>query len=146
MAIYIRTNDSRQYDFLTMRTVEGGSLLDEPAAVEEALTTPGVDGMRWRIESYQHRPVVVETVAALVNYSSAVEQARVYLKAVGKLASVFMTIGSSSLSFSNVHVVDVRPIPRNGKPIGGGASNDSEAHVVALWTLQLTSFALSDTE
>lgn len=146
MSAYIKTDDGRKFDFLTLRTVDGGFLFDEPAAVEEELTTPGVDGKRWRIESYQHRPVVVETLAALVNFTSAIAQARVYHKAVGRLASVYVGIGSGSEQFTNVHVLDVRPIPRPGKPVGGGASTDSEAHVIALWTLQLTSFALSDIE
>jgi len=144
MAINIRTDDGRRFTFLTMRTVEGGFLLDEPAAVEEELTTPGVDGKRWRIESYQHRPVVVETVAAVTDFFSATEQCRQYLKAVGQLAKV--TLSDLDLVFDSVHVLDVRPVPRPGKPVGGGASSDSDAHVVALWTLQLTSFAPSAVE
>ena len=146
MANRILTDDGRTFNFLTMRTIEGGFLLDEPAAVEEELTTPGVDGKRWRIESYQHRPVVIETVAALTDFYSAVQQARQYHKAVGKLATVNLTSGDEDYVFESVHIVDVRPIPRPGRPVGGGASASSEAHLVALWTLQLTSFGFSDTE
>ncbi len=144
MATFIRTDDGRKFDFLTFLTVEGGFLLDEPAAVEEELTTPGVDGMRWRIESYQHRRAVIQTVAALVDFPSAIHQGREYLKAVGRLATV--SPGITGLSFSNVHVVDVRPTPRPGPPVGGGASSDSTAHILALWTLQLTGFSPSPNE
>jgi hypothetical protein len=146
MATYLKTDDGRKFDFLTLRTLDGGFLLDEPAAVEQALTTPGVDGMRWRIESYQHRTVVVETVAALVDFYSAVQQARQYHKAVGRLAKVNVTVGTTDHTFENVHVVDVRPIPRIGKPVGASASASSEAHLLAAWTLQLTSFPFADDE
>jgi hypothetical protein len=146
VATYLKTDDGRKFDFLTLRTLDGGFLLDEPAAVEQALTTPGVDGMRWRIESYQHRTVVVETVAGLTDFYSAIQQARQYHKAVGRLAEVNITSGTTDHKFDSVHVVDVRPIPRPGKPVGGGASSDSDAHLVAIWTLQLTSFAFAENE
>lgn len=148
-AARIITSGGLTFNFLSMTTISGGFLLEFPATEVEELTTPGVDGARWRTVSLQHRKVIVQTVSEYTLFTDATFAASTMVEISG-LVDVEISAGNSGSGYNvkrkNVHVGPVFATPRIGQPVGGGASASSGAHVIAEWTLQLTKFDPSTTE
>jgi hypothetical protein len=134
---------SEVFSFLVART-DAGHLLDQCSIEEEILETEGVDGARWRTIRLRHREFQITTVTGCSTFADAVISAKSYLKAKGKLCSYTNSAGGVSYSYQNLHILDVAPVPTAGTVTGGGASTGLQAHIVTVWTVIPTNFAVSD--
>lgn len=131
------------FTFIIART-DAGHVLDQAWIDEEPLETPGVDGSRWRSVRLRHREFKITTVTACASFSDAVISAKSYLRAKGRNCTYTNQAGGVSYAYSNLHVLDVEPVPTPGAVVGGGASSGSEAHVVTVWTVIPTNFTTAD--
>jgi hypothetical protein len=132
------------YTFLTARTVGGGFFRsDAPVVVEEELTTPGVDGRRWRTQSRQFPTITVETVSGCTNFAEAVDKSTAYGKLVGTLVDISITADGVPFVFNKVHVASVVGEPRRGDVSGADAGTPATAYVYSTWTFVETEFATS---
>ncbi len=128
------------YTFLTAAVVEGGFLFQTPEVVEEKLTTPGVDGSRWRTVSNQMLPASIDAVSEALSFLNAVSAASAFRFMKGELVPVVWTTGGYTYRYKDVHVSDVQCKPTAGAVVGGGASSSAVAHVRTLWILEATDF------
>lgn len=134
------------YTFLSFSILAGGFPSRRPMVVEEEILSPGVSGRRWRTVYEQHPAVTAETVSEASDFQHASAVAEAMRKAKGETATLSVTVDGISYRFKNVHISDVAPIPRSGAVVGGGATANTNGHVVCRWTFELTEFELSDTE
>lgn len=106
---------------------------------EESLTTPGVDGTRWRVMFRQYEPTQLYTVVDCGTYAIGILYKQIIEKLKGKLVTVKLDISGVSYSFQNVHVEAVGATVFPGPAVGNGATGT--AHIVAVWSLVPTDFA-----
>ena len=130
------------FSFLTFLS-ETGFLLSTATVEEEVIETPGVDGHRWRTIFKQFTPTTVETLVACASFGDAVITANNYRKAKGGLCTITLTGGGRTEIFRDVHISDVRPVPRAGQVTATEASANNQAHVYCQWTFELSEFAPS---
>ena len=146
MAVTTIQTPDRSYTVLTMRDLNGGFLFTNPQAEIEILTTPGVDGRRYREASHMFGEVQVETIIDCPSYATAVDTANSYRLAVGQYANIHHPAGDRTFIFRDVYVLGVVPQPRPGSTVAASANPGNEAHVYAVWTLELSEFSASESE
>ncbi len=122
-----------------------GFIPDKPRRIQEPLTDPGVDYMRWRDVQTIYDPFVLDTTEEASSYTSGESKLRSYMAAVTKFADLSYTAGGVSRTFRKVKVESIANHPRSpqsilfaGKLDGYGSSSGSTAVLMARWTLRLT--------
>ncbi len=128
------------YTFLSAQATEGGFLYATSERAEEKLTTPGVDGARWRTVSEQMLPATLDCVAESLSFQDAVARGDAYRNLKGTLVAVSWTAGGFTYRYKDVHVADVQAKPVMGVVVGGGASTSAVAHVRVSFVLENTDF------
>jgi len=102
---------------------------------EEELTTPGVDGRRWRTVFDQAAPFTLDTIQDCATYSAAMTLAETYHRTRGRLITLTATIGGTTRTFSRLHILDVTVRATPARTVGSGVLAGATAAVVATWTL-----------
>ena len=125
-------------NFLCART-EAGSPLDVAIQSAEEMTTPGVDGRRWRTVNRQHSEYILTTVTECTNYADAITKRKSVEAMTNKIATLQINIGGQSLNFEDVHVNAVRGICVPGPVIAVGSTGGT-AHLICEWSLVDTVF------
>lgn len=105
---------------------------------EEELTSPGVDGKRWRTIFDQIPQLVVEGAwTAVSTHSAACDLADQMRSAMGRQGLLIIVSGGTRSIRLNVHVTAVRPIVNPGVIVGPGVSTGA-ASVMSTWTFDIT--------
>lgn len=133
------TLDGRQwqFNFVTASTPEG-AIVNMNMAEEEELTTPGVDGMRWRLRHFQYQPFTLQTTQDFANEAdTAIAQAYCRL-AVGRTGTLSLGFRGFVRTWNYVHIAGCMPKIVPGPLFGIGATSGSAMTIVATWTLRLT--------
>ena len=132
-AAYITHPTYGTWGFASMLTPTGWPI-DQANAVEEELTSPGVDGKRWRTSSVQETEIQITSLSDFTSYDLAIVAARTYLKMKsGDPVLILVTIRGVNYRFRNVHILDVMPRAVPGTVVGADATANSVAHVVTEW-------------
>lgn len=135
VATIVCSNPNSSVEFLIARTQTGWPI-DQREIDEEELRSKGVDGRRWRDESYQQMPFDMETVQDYSAYVTGVIYARTYKFLKGKIVKLSVTIDARPYNFNYVHVLGVTPRVVKGQAFGTGALGASGGCIVyATWSL-----------
>lgn len=119
-------------------TSQTGWPIDVATVVEEELTSPGIDGKRWRTQMHQHTEIQMNTLADATSWDLAKQQAQLYLQAVtGDPVTLTSTIAGTTYRWRNVHILGVQPLVAPGGCFGAGAASGSAAHIIGTWRLIL---------
>lgn len=126
------------FSFDTFPTVDGYPSF-EPEIVEEEMTSPGIDGKRWRTVFSQYPPVIVDDAnpawTAVSNHILAATLADTMRKAKGRFGLLTVLSGGTRTIKMNVHISAVRARVNPGVIIGPGISGS--ASVASSWTLDV---------
>jgi hypothetical protein len=124
------------YPFNVART-SPGSVLSRTYVELEELTTPGVDGRRWRQLRNYFPNFTMETWADYSSYALAVDDCRGYWLAQGQFVTLtWASAGAGVVGvYFQVKVLDVQAQVMAGVLNGFGASATSAAIIHANWTL-----------
>lgn len=139
-AMTIQGAGGNPFSFLTALATKGGFLFHAPMVDEEILSTPGVDGRRWRTRFLQMGPAEITTSSDAASWSSAVFLAEDYRALKGSLVAVTWTAGGTAYTYKKAHVSEVDATPVAGTIVGGGASGSATAHVITKWVIEATDF------
>jgi hypothetical protein len=123
--------------FLTVLT-DTGMMEDEPIVESEELTTPGVDGRRWRTVFKQYPQFQLYATSDAATYDAAIELKRKAARFVQSLGTLKMTLDTVTYQAKKVHIDGVIATCVPGPATGAGAAG--LAHVVFVWKLTLTEF------
>jgi len=123
--------------FLAART-DRGHLNDSIVPQQEPLTTPGVDGVRWRLVFNQYERTELYTVVDATNFADAIKKKKLAEEFNGALCRVDLVSNSVEYTNRNVHVEAVRATIFPGPAVGEGATGT--AHLVILFSLMPTEF------
>jgi hypothetical protein len=140
------TTPDHFFDFLTVRELDGGFAFSQPLAQIDELTTPGVDGKRYRESSHLFGPLRFETLVDCSNFKAAVDLGNLYRSAVGQYVLLNIQAGGSGFVFDDAYVSAVTVSPRAGQTTGADATAGNTAHLIAVWTVELSEFAASENE
>lgn len=132
------TSQSRGSLLLLVARTPRGFINDTLVAQEEALTTPGVNGVRWRIVFYQVEKTELYTVIDCATYADAVLKKGIAEDMAGQLVNLSIDIDGVNYRFRQVHVDSVLAVAFPGPAVGNGATGT--AHLVATFILTPTSF------
>jgi len=132
------TSQSRGSLALLVARTDRGYVNDTLVAQEEALTTPGVDGIRWRIVFYQVEKTELYTVIDCSTYADAINKKQIAEDMAAQLVNLSLDIDSVNYRFRQVHVDSVRAVAFPGPAVGAGATGT--AHLVAIFILTPTDF------
>ncbi len=130
--------------FLTASTPSGWPL-DQVATFEEELTSPGVDGRRWRSDSLQHMPIFMQTVIDLASYDEAISIARKYRRCKGLIGNLSISISGTTHVYPKVHIAEAMPRCLPGRVSGAGAAASNAAFIVCDWVLFIVPIDLIST-
>lgn len=134
MSLASMTLSGRTVQFLRFLTEEG--FQNEQAEInEEELTTPGVDGRRFRTVLRLHEPTAAETTQDCATYNDAKALKKLYQSFRGRNCILNVNAGGISYSYQRVHISAVKAFAHPGKIAGAGASASSAAFVDATWSL-----------
>lgn len=132
------TSQSRgSLSFLVART-DRGYVNDTLTAQEEALSTPGVDGLRWRIVFYQFDKTELYTIIDCSTYADAINKKQIAEDMSGELVTLSVDVDGTNYRFKQIHVDSVRVVAFPGPAVGSGATGT--AHLVATFILTPTDF------
>jgi hypothetical protein len=132
------TASGSSISFLCARS-EAGSPLETPMESAEEMTSPGVDGRRWRTIHKLHPAFVLQTVTEANDYYAGIKIRNSAEKLVNKLVTLYLTINGSNFYFSDVHVDAVRAVVVSG-PVVAVGSTGGLAHLMIEWSLTMTDF------
>lgn len=125
-------------NFDTFPTVDGYASY-EIMHEEEELTSPGIDGRRWRTIYDQTQPLVVDAgnpaITAASNHSSACDLADKMRRAKGRFGVLVVASGGTRTIRINVHVTAVMPRVNPGPIVGPGISGN--ASVASAWVMDV---------
>ena len=124
--------------FLIARTDEG-FVADTPFEVPEELTTPGVDGRRWRTLYSQFEAFNLYTVTEASTYAVAVQYRNRAMGMINKLVNITIICDGVTYNFNQAHVNAVNPVAIPG-PVVASNSTGGLAHMMAQWNIVLTDF------
>ncbi len=124
------------YPFNIART-SPGSVMSRTYVELEELTTPGVDGRRWRQVRNYFPSFTMETWADYSSYALAVADCQGYWLAQGQFVTLTWASAGAGIVqvFFQVKVLDVQAQTMAGVLNGFGANASSAAFVHANWTL-----------
>lgn len=124
--------------FDTFPTVEGYASF-EAAHEEEELTSPGIDGKRWRTVYDQIPQLVVDASApawtSSSTHSTACDLADKMRKARGRFGMLIVSSGGTRTIRLNVHVTAVAPRVSPGPLVGAGLTGI--AAVASAWVFDV---------
>ncbi len=129
---------SRTIPFLSA-TMPAGTFDDEPIEQGEELTTPGVNGRRWRTIFKQFPSFTMTTVSEALTYAGAQLHKAYAEQMVQKLVTLTCTIDTVAFTMKQVHVSAVSARLYPGPVYGAGAGN-GQAHIEITWQFELTDF------
>lgn len=132
------TSKGVQIQFLCART-EAGSPLETPRESTEELTSPGVDGRRWRTVHTLHPEFTLSTVTECTNYFEAIRTRNKIEALTNRLVTLTLTIDGGTYFFDGVHVNAVNARAGAGVVVASGSSGGS-AHILCEWSLTMTDF------
>lgn len=132
------TSQSRGRLSLLVARTDRGYVNDTLVAQEEAMTTPGVDGIRWRIVFYQVEKTELYTVIDCTDYADAIIKKQTAEDMAAQLVNLNVDISGTNYQFNRVHVDSVRAVAFPGPAVGAGATGT--AHLVAIFILTPTDF------
>ena len=137
MAVGYISHRGEKLSFLVARTMQGAP--NTFATVqEEVLSTPGVDGKRWRTVFRQFEPTQLYTVTDCASYNYAMVDKEIAESFKGKLVRLQMDVGGVTYAFRDTHVEGVSAVVLPGPAVGKGATGTS--HLVVNWAIILTDF------
>lgn len=122
------------FPFSIART-NNGAILDRAYTELEELTTPGVDGRRWRQLRTYFPSFTLETWADFSSYTNAITACRNYWLSQGQFVTLTWYAGGFVGVYFQVKVIDVQSQAMAGVMGGFGADPASAALVHANWTL-----------
>lgn len=129
---------SRNLQFFIART-DGGFVEEQAAEAFEELTTPGVNGRRWRMIYKQFEPFTLYTVTEASTYAVACQYRNRAKLWTNLLVDLQLVISGSTYNFDDVHVNGVQATAVPGVLVASGSTGGA-AHMVAIWNLVLTDF------
>lgn len=133
----LTVNDTVVY-FLRFLTEEG--FQGEVQQIqEEELTTPGVDGRRFRSIFKQYVPTQADTTIDCATYNDAKAVKKLYEGFVGKNGTLSVTAGGVAYNYRKVHIAAVKASAHVGNVSGSGVSGGNTAYVDATWSFILMS-------
>lgn len=121
---------------------DGGWPYDQRQVMEEELSSPGVNGRRFRTVFDQFPETTVETLSSVTNYTAAVAEARQHLLCKGRLARLSVVVGGATLTYPKVHILDCAPVARVGSVVAADLTG-AGASVACTWRLVLMQDAAS---
>ena len=124
--------------FLCART-EAGSPLETARESAEELTSPGVDGRRWRTVQTLHPEFTLSTVTECATYTNAITLRNKAEALTNKLVDLVLTIDGTVYLFGNVHVNAVLARAGSGVVVASGSTGGA-AHLLCEWSLTMTNF------
>ena len=122
--------------FLAVQTASG-MLEDQLLAQAEELTTPGVNGRRWRTIFSQYPSFAMRTFSEATTYERGVALKRAAEGLTQKTVRLTVIISAAAYDYAKVHVSGVRAIVHPGPIVGSGSSTNA-AHVEIEWQLEMT--------
>ena len=132
------TSKGVQIQFLCART-EAGSPLETPRESTEELTSPGVDGRRWRTVHTLHPEFTLSTVTECADYPTAISLRNKSEALTNKLVSLSVTIAGVAYLFASVHVNSVTARAGAGVVVASGSTGGA-AYLLCEWSLTMTNF------
>lgn len=124
-------------DFLVGPTSDGFPM-DQAEAIEEELIGAGVDGVRYRTDSYQQAEFDLTSTADFTAFALGVAERRRYKKAKdGRPVQLFSTIAGSTWRWKRVHIKTCAPKLFPGGVYGPGQDALSAFHIQCVWTLRI---------
>lgn len=124
--------------FDTFPSVEGYPSY-EGAHEEEELTSPGVDGKRWRTVYDQIPALVIDggnpAFSAVANHSAACDLADKMRRSKGRFGLLVVVSGGTRTIRLNVHITAVLPRVNPGPIVGPGISGN--ASVASAWVMDV---------
>lgn len=126
------------FSFDTFPTVDGYPSF-QTEIQEEELTSPGIDGKRWRTVFSQYPPVVVDESnpawTAVSTHILAANLADLMRQAKGRFGLLTVSTGGTRTVKMNVHVSAVRARVNPGSIVGPSISGS--ASVFSTWVLDV---------
>lgn len=127
-------------DFLVAQT-PAGMIADQAIPQAEELTTPGVNGRRWRTLFDQFPSFEMTTYTEVADYDAGITRKAQAESLIQSLCRLVVQIGNHQHTHRNVHVSAALVILHPGPLVGAGAGN-GQAHMEVHWQLELTDFGL----
>jgi hypothetical protein len=122
--------------FLAIQT-ESGMIEDRSLAQAEELTTPGVNGRRWRTIFSQFPSFPMRTFSEATTYATGVNMKRQAESLTQKTVRLIAEIAATTYAYIDVHVSAVQATVHPG-PIAGAGAGSGAAHVEIVWQLEMT--------
>jgi hypothetical protein len=129
---------SKTIPFL-VANMPAGTFDDEPVDVGEELTTPGVNGRRWRTIFKQFPSFQMVTVSESATYAGAQIIKANAEQMVQKLVTLACTIDNVAFTMKDVHVSSATARLFPG-PVYGAGAGSGLAHAEITWQFELTDF------
>lgn len=138
VATITAANASLSIPFLAVQFPSG--FMDiAPVDQAEELTTPGVNGRRWRTIFSQFPSFQMTGIVEASTYSAAAAYKTMGEKMVQKLVTLSVTIDNAVVSIKQAHVsaVESRIFPG---PVYGAGAGANAAHLEMVFNIELTDF------
>lgn len=132
------TQGSRSLQFLIART-DSGFAQEMQQEVPEELTTPGVNGRRWRTLFKQYATFNLFTITEASTYGVALQYKNRAEKFMNQLVNLNLVVSGSSYNFKQAHVNGVIAVAIPG-PVVASGSTGGTSHVAITWSITLTDF------
>ena len=120
--------------FLTARMTNGWAV-DLIRTEAEELSSPGVDGKRYREIFGQYPEFDMETLADFTTYALAIAAARKYISITHYNVDLSMTLSGALYKIRRAHILAVEPIVSPGYTVGSGVTAGATAIVSARWRI-----------
>ena len=131
------TFGAKTLNFVIARTSDG-FVSELVQSVTEEMTSPGVDGRRWRTLYDQFPTFTMETVSDATAYADAIQYHNRAQSFKNELCKMTLTIAGTNYTWSDVHVNDVSSAAV-AAPVVYSGSASGVAHMLARWELVMTS-------
>lgn len=122
--------------FLAIQT-PSGMIDDQIMAQAEELTTPGVNGRRWRTLFEQYPRFEMHTFTEVTDHAAGVALKRKAESLTQKNVRLNATIGTATYAYIDVHVSAVSAVVTSGTVAGAGASTGT-AYLEIAWQVEMT--------
>lgn len=129
---------SKSLQFLIART-DSGFAQEVAQEVPEEMTTPGVNGRRWRTLFKQYANFNMFTIVEASTYGVALQYKNRAEKFMNQLVSLNLIVSGTSYNFKQAHVNGVVAVAVPG-PVVASGSTGGLAHVAITWNIALTDF------
>ncbi len=137
--LYVSGLSGVTQNFETVKLDPSGHVLDQLLEVQEELSDVGVDGRRWRLVNKQFRPFTMETTATFATYAGGIEAFRQYVKSIGKMGDLSVSLNASTYRWKYVKILDCKPNLYRANMVGSGITT-SLAVIIADWSMVLARY------